>query len=107
MSEEFKLGFDLADPDKMGSIITLIKGESQDGKKRWAYLSIKLEMYLAYTQALERENVDITKFGEILSSGEGEEPSDEIKKEMKEKHGTDEDFENILVKLFADILNGD
>jgi hypothetical protein len=94
----------LTPENELGTIITLIKGEGENGNKQWAYLNISPFMFAEYANAIKQENVDVSEYGEILASGEGEQPSEEIKKEMLEKYGASEDFENLLAKILSDVL---
>ncbi len=81
------------------SMINLVKGVLEDGRNYYAYIKIKPSKYLEFQIASQKGDCDISEYGEIILHGEGE-PTDAIKKEMKEKYGCEEDFEENAKKFF-------
>lgn len=66
-------------------LIYLLCGEDQ-GKMAWYYLQFKNKTkYMILKQRLEREKgrVDLTAYGEVLQSGWGEMPPEDVKEYFK------------------------
>jgi hypothetical protein len=80
-------------------VIMLVKGENTSGLPRWAYAQIFLKNYGAFKAAEQRGNYDLKEFAEILKSGDGKEPPEEVRRDMQEQYGCDENFEASLIRL--------
>lgn len=80
-------------------IITLIQGEMTNGAPQWAYLRIPQEKYTAFKAAEQKGNYNTADFGDILAHGEGLFPPEEMKAEMAERYGTDDNFGEALVDM--------
>ncbi|HCR85889.1 MAG TPA: hypothetical protein DIV86_04350 [Alphaproteobacteria bacterium] len=90
--------------DEISRMILLINGESE-GRPIWAYVSMspsKAKEYLI--KQYSEEEIELSDYGEILFSGEGETPPHEIKNEMLEKHKIQENLEEKLYEVMKDNL---
>lgn len=88
--------------EQIGSII-LAKGSDDEGNPQWAYLFLPQPKMLDFYSLEESNNIDISKYGKILASGKGLTPPEEVRKEMKEKYGADESFEEEFLKEFEKV----
>ncbi len=70
--------------------ILLIRGESPDGKKIYAYLAIRADKLQGFMEAQQSGTFYPEDHGMVLDSGEGE-PSDEIKQKMTKEYGFNHD----------------
>src|ERR1700733_15112626 len=66
--------------------ILLVRGESPDGKKIYAYLGIRADKLEAFMEAQKQGTFYPEDFGIVIEAGEGE-PTDEVKKKMTEEYG--------------------
>jgi superoxide dismutase len=79
--------------------IILLRGENEDGSKKYAYLKIKPSKFFQFNMAVQSGVVDPEEYGEIIHEGEGKEPDEETKKKMEEEYGATEDFEEKIMKI--------
>lgn len=70
--------------------VLLVRGESPDGKKIFAYLAIRADKLEAFMEAQKTGTFYPEDFGIVLEAGEGE-PSDEIKSKMTQEYGFNHD----------------
>lgn len=89
---------DLADDiDETVSVLQLATGLS-DGKPFWAYVAMFPTRYKEYyTKVTEGQPVDLTEYGEVLVKGWGEEPPEEIRRQMVDEYGFDDGFEAAIL----------
>jgi hypothetical protein len=66
--------------------ILLVRGESPDGKKIYAYLAIRADKLEAFMEAQKQGTFYPEDYGIIIEAGEGE-PSDAIKQKMTQEYG--------------------
>lgn len=66
--------------------ILLVRGETPDNKKIYAYVAIRADKLEAFMEAQKQGTFYPEDFGIVIESGEGE-PTDEIKKKMTEEYG--------------------
>lgn len=66
--------------------ILLVRGESPDNKKIYAYVAIRADKLEAFVEAQKQGTFYPEDFGIIIESGEGE-PSEDVKKKMTEEYG--------------------
>jgi hypothetical protein len=66
--------------------ILLVRGESPDGKKIYAYVAIRADKLESFMEAQKQGTFYPEDYGIIIESGEGE-PSDEIKHKMTQEYG--------------------
>lgn len=66
--------------------VFLIRGKD-DGRPAWHYVLVSPEKIKALRQQQSGTNIDVTDFGKIIRSGWGENPSDDIVKEIEEEYG--------------------
>lgn len=57
------------------------------GKLAWYFVYVPSAKLAAFKRELTSEKVDITAFGEILSSGYGETPPTHVTQRMREQYG--------------------
>lgn len=66
--------------------VLLVRGETPDGKKIYAYVAVRADKLESFMQAQKSGTFYPEDFGIIIESGEGE-PSAEIKKKMTDEYG--------------------
>ena len=66
--------------------VLLVRGESPEGKKIYAYLAIRADKLESFMEAQKSGTFFPEDYGIIIESGEGE-PSDEIKLKMTQEYG--------------------
>lgn len=86
------------------AVILLIKGEDTEGRLQWAYAKIPAPNYMPFKLAEEKGNYNVAEFGEILRFGRGKEPPEEIRREMNEQYGCDENFEDSLGQMMQEAV---
>lgn len=84
-------------------IVQLVKGLSE-GQEFWAYMvmdPLKQEEYMARVE--KNEIFDLTEYGDVLESGFGSEPPEEIRRIMAEEFGFQDDFAEQVFKALEQI----
>lgn len=66
--------------------VLLVRGESPDGQKIYAYLAIRADRLEAFMEAQKQGTFFPEDYGIVLETGEGE-PSDEVKLKMTQEYG--------------------
>jgi len=66
--------------------VLLVRGESPDGKKIFAYIAIRADKLESFMEAQKQGTFYPEDYGIVLESGEGE-PSDEVKVKMTKEYG--------------------
>lgn len=66
--------------------ILLVRGESPDSKKIFAYLAIRADKLEAFMEAQKQGTFYPEDYGIVIEAGEGE-PSDEVKQKMTKEYG--------------------
>lgn len=66
--------------------ILLVRGETPDGKKIYAYVAIRADRLEAFMEAQKKGTFYPEDFGIVIESGEGE-PSDEVRARMTSEYG--------------------
>ena len=66
--------------------VFLIRGKD-NGRAAWHYVLVSPEKTKELRNQKSGTNIDVTDFGKIIRSGWGENPSDEIVKEIEEEYG--------------------
>ncbi len=84
--------------DLLCTIMILCRGTGEDGKPCWAYMCIKPSMAKAFKEARDKGIFDIENYGAIIESGEGAEPSDEVKRRMESEYGMNHNYEDSLLQ---------
>jgi hypothetical protein len=84
-------------------ILLLSRGYTTDGQAQYTYLSLPPTKLIAFKEAEAEGNFSYEDFGEVLYSGEGLEPPDEVKKEMEKKYGFNHNFEEQLMEKAKEI----
>lgn len=73
---------------KKGHLIHKLKAKDSTG--RWAYYFVLVEAAKeqSFLNALEaNESIDLEDYGKVVASNYGEEPSEDVKKMLKERYG--------------------
>ncbi len=70
--------------------ILLVRGESPDNKKIYAYLAVRADKLEAFMEAQKQGTFYPEDYGIIIEAGEGE-PSDEVKQKMTKEYGFNHD----------------
>lgn len=95
----------LKEADKEGGILELCSGVTKEGRRYYAYLSVLPSRYAEYIKMLGTGTVfRLADYGEILRTGWGGGPPEEVKREMQEKFGFDHDFETKNAEALAPLL---
>lgn len=95
MSEETQApesSADKYDPDNISRIIMLVYGMLENKKPFWVYTAVKPSMYDEFKKAESEKTLDLYNFepyGEIIVSGEGETPPEEVTLKVAEMYQTD------------------
>lgn len=79
-------------------IYILVQGKDWEAKPYWAYMAIPPVRIVEFQDARAKGNNALLDFGEILKFGYGDEPQEEIKKEMEAAYGMQHDFVDIIDK---------
>ncbi len=95
---------DPASTDEAPTVIMLVTGEDADGNPQWAYAKILAQNFLPFKIAEEEGNYNLSDFGEILKFGAGKEPPEDVRREMQEKHGCDENFEDSFAQIMEKVI---
>lgn len=66
--------------------VLLVRGESPDGEKIFAYMAVRADKLEAFIEAQKSGTFYPEDFGMVIESGEGE-PTDEIKEKMTKEYG--------------------
>lgn len=66
--------------------VLLVRGESPDGNKIFAYLAIRADKLESFMEAQKQGTFFPEDYGIVLEAGEGE-PSDEVKLKMTQEYG--------------------
>ena len=66
--------------------VLLVRGESPDGQKIYAYVAIRADKLEGFMEAQKQGTFYPEDFGIVVEAGEGE-PSDEVKLKMTQEYG--------------------
>lgn len=89
--------------DLLCTIMILCRGSNENGKPCWAYMCIKPSMAKSFKEARDRGAFDIEDYGAIIESGDGLEPSDEVKRRMEREYGMNHRYEDDLLRVVENI----
>ena len=87
--------------DEIAKIIMLVNGQGENGEC-WAYVLMTPSKAREYKALEGSEEVDLEDFGEIIFSGDGEFPPEDIIIQMKEKYSIINDYEEQIDKIISD-----
>ncbi len=62
---------------------------THNGRATWHYIKVEKNKLPLFKKALEKDSIELADFGEILFSGWGESPPDNITKQVKKMFGCD------------------
>lgn len=80
------------DPDEVARIIVLVYGFLADEKPFWAYVAVKPSMYQEFQRRQQAGTLDLYQFdplGEVIVSGTGETPPEDVTIKVAELYETD------------------
>ncbi|MGE0754529.1 MAG: hypothetical protein AB7L92_05150 [Alphaproteobacteria bacterium] len=102
-------------PDDLTRVIMLVYGMLDGGKPCWVYVAVKPSKYDDFIAAHKDGSLDLydfKEFGEIIVSGEGKRPPDDITLKVAEMYQTDPttifqpiDVEQEIAKRMEEIKN--
>ncbi len=78
-------------------VLVLVQGVLENGKSHYAYARIPKDQYLAFKYAEATGSYDIRVYGEVLAHGEGLEPPESVRTDMRLQYGVSHMFEEDLV----------
>ena len=85
-------GADPYEPDNISRIIMLVYGKLESGGPFWCYCAVKPSMYDQFKADEAAGKIDLYNFdayGEVVVSGEGERPPQEVTSKVAEMYNTD------------------
>jgi hypothetical protein len=83
------------------SIMVLCNGKLPDDKEFYAFVNIKAARLVDFYDAIrEGRDIRLGEYGEVIRSGEGLEPSAEIRREMETEYNLDYSLGEKLRLLF-------
>jgi len=85
--------------DLLCTLMVLCRGNMSNGTPFWAYMCIKPSRAKMFYDARRQGRLNLEDYGTILEWGEGVEPPDAVKKQMRDKFGMRDDFEDLLLAL--------
>ncbi len=83
---------DKYDPDNISRIIMLVYGVLESGGPFWCYAAVKPSQFDAFKEAEAAGKLDLynfEEFGEVIVSGEGERPPEEVTHKVAQMYNTD------------------
>ncbi len=83
---------DKYNPDNIARIIMLVYGKLEDGNPFWCYCAVKPGMFDQFKADEAAGKLDLYHFepyGEVVVSGEGETPPNEVTAKVAEMYNTD------------------
>lgn len=90
--------------DEKVGMLQYIDGE-HEGKDYWAYIVVRLSKYEEYCYLVsEKQDIDLSDFGEIIEEGFGKEPPLEVKERIEREYASPE-FNKLISKLSDKIIN--
>ncbi len=69
-----------------GGMVRLITA-NEKGKPAWFFVELNPAVYADYKRALRQDKMNIKDYGQILESGWGEMPPEEVTERMKDEYG--------------------
>ncbi len=79
-------------PDDLTRIIVLVYGMLENGNPFWVFVAVKPSKYQPFLTAQKEGKIDLYQFdafGELIVSGEGKSPPDEVTLKVAEMYQTD------------------
>lgn len=70
--------------------VLLVRGESPDGQKIFAYMAVRADKLESFIEAQKSGTFYPEDYGIVIESGEGE-PSEEVKEKMTKEYGFNHD----------------
>jgi len=69
-----------------GELVYLVRGKDR-GRAAWHYVHVEKNKLPLFLKKVESGTVDVSMYGEVLHSGWGENPPDDIVQQIKEQFG--------------------
>jgi tetratricopeptide (TPR) repeat protein len=69
-----------------GALIYLVRGKDE-GREAWHLVKIARSKLAAFKQELQTRSLDVSEYGDIIRSGWGKDPPEEVMKELTEQYG--------------------
>ena len=70
------------------SLVYLVKADSTGGRA-WFFVEIEKLKKEVFLKAVKQDEFDLTKYGKVLYSGYGEQPSSDIIKKLEEDYNSE------------------
>ena len=84
-------------PDEAGvQSLVLVRGKDMQGAPQWAYALIPADNYLPFKLAESEGAYRLADFGQVLHYGSGDNPPEDITRQMAEEYGANAHFEEEL-----------
>lgn len=83
---------DRYNPDHISRIIMLVYGKLENGNPFWCYCAVKPSMFDAFKADEAAGNLNLYEFdpyGEVIVSGEGDKPPQEVTQKVAEMYNAD------------------
>jgi len=93
--------------DEQVAVVVFVSGYKSDDTAYYAYVMMAPSKFAEYQKVKDQGDFDLASFGEIIKWGEGLEPSEDVKKEMKEKYNCSDDFEDKLKEAVTTALKNE
>lgn len=81
--------------DDVARVIVLVRGLMENGGFYWAYVAVKPTLHKQFAEAIAKkyniQNFVKDQYGEVIVSGQGKNPPDEVTKKVAEMFSTTPD----------------
>lgn len=84
--------------------LVLVRGKDMQGAAQWAYALIPADNYLPFRLAESEGAYRLADFGQVLHYGAGENPPEDITRQMAEEYGANAHFEEELREMIEQAL---
>ncbi len=79
--------------------IVFVTGENQNNEMCWFYASIAPSKYEDFKQAESSGEYDLADYGDVLMSGSGAAPPEDVRRKMEQEYGISDAFEQDYQKV--------
>lgn len=90
--------------NKQSDILVLSSGYLEDDSPYYAYILMPPLKFLEYHNVKEKGGFNLEDFGKVVKWGNELGPSEEVKKDMRDKYNASENFEEDLAIAIKTIL---
>lgn len=88
------------------SVVVLVQGALEDGKPHYAYVRIPKDRYRDFKRAEATGSYDVRAYGEVLAHGEGLDPPESVRTQMRTQYGAHHLFEEELLSSLTALEQG-